>query len=77
MKLVPLGGKWDTQGREAGLHIAAKNPMSLALDHDKLVYGCTDGSIVVAGFVGQPEGAARSKPKPGRSAVPVLPKTPK
>jgi pyrimidine and pyridine-specific 5'-nucleotidase len=37
MKLVSLGGKWDTQGREGGLHTAAKNPMSLALDHDKLV----------------------------------------
>lgn len=33
MQLVPLGGKWDT----AGLQSASKNPMSLALDHDKLV----------------------------------------
>lgn len=59
MQLVPLGGKWDS----AGLKGASKNPMSLALDHDKLVvstgltslmlqYGCSDGSIVVAGFVG-------------------------
>lgn len=37
MKLVPLGGEWDTQGKQAGLHTTAKNPMSLALDHDKLV----------------------------------------
>lgn len=37
MKLVPLGGAWDTVGQAAGLHASAKNPMSLALDHDKLV----------------------------------------
>ncbi|BEI93786.1 uncharacterized protein CcaverHIS019_0602450 [Cutaneotrichosporon cavernicola] len=69
MKLVSLGGKWDTQGREAGLHIAAKNPMSLALDHDKLVYGCTDGSIVVAGFVGA-DGVVKpnSNPMPSKPA---------
>lgn len=47
MTLVPLGGAWN----KAGLAAAAKNPMSLALDHDKLVYGCSDGSIVIAGFV--------------------------
>lgn len=40
MKLVPLGGAWNTIGQAAGLHASAKNPMSLALDHDKLVVSC-------------------------------------
>jgi hypothetical protein len=33
MRLVPLVGAWDA----AGLQGTPKNPMSLALDHDKLV----------------------------------------
>lgn len=37
MKVVPLGGLWETRGRAAGLASATKNPMSLALDHDKVV----------------------------------------
>ena len=37
MRLVPLGGMWDTLGRQAGLQGSSKNPMSLTLDHDKLV----------------------------------------
>lgn len=41
MKLVPLGGAWNTVGQAAGLHASAKNPMSLALDHDKLVVSCS------------------------------------
>ncbi|GMK58359.1 hypothetical protein CspeluHIS016_0503910 [Cutaneotrichosporon spelunceum] len=71
MKLVSLGGKWETQGGEAGLHNAAKNPMSLALDHDKLVYGCTDGSIIVAGFVGA-NGVVKpnTRPTPKKLAPP-------
>ncbi|WOO85227.1 putative E3 ubiquitin ligase complex SCF subunit scon-2 [Vanrija pseudolonga] len=39
MKVVPLGGLWETRGRAAGLASATKNPMSLALDHDKVVTG--------------------------------------
>ncbi|KAL1410394.1 E1 ubiquitin-activating protein [Vanrija albida] len=60
MKVVPLGGLWETRGRAAGLASATKNPMSLALDHDKVVYGCADGSIVVAGFVGVPDRSAKA-----------------
>ncbi|TXT10908.1 hypothetical protein VHUM_01659 [Vanrija humicola] len=60
MKVVPLGGLWETRGRAAGLASATKNPMSLALDHDKVVYGCADGSIVVAGFVGITDRSAKA-----------------
>ncbi|WVQ96144.1 hypothetical protein IAU59_003247 [Kwoniella sp. CBS 9459] len=52
MELRPVGGAWASRADEMNLQTPEKNPMSLVLDREKFIYGCTDGSIVVVGFLG-------------------------
>ncbi|WVF68610.1 hypothetical protein IAT40_003380 [Kwoniella sp. CBS 6097] len=51
-EMRPVSGAWASRAEELHLQTPEKNPMSLVLDREKFVYGCTDGSIVVVGFVG-------------------------
>ncbi|OCF37122.1 hypothetical protein I316_01027 [Kwoniella heveanensis BCC8398] len=51
-EMKDVGGAWASRADELNLQTPEKNPMSLVLDREKFVYGCTDGSIVVVGFVG-------------------------
>ncbi|WWC87868.1 uncharacterized protein L201_002766 [Kwoniella dendrophila CBS 6074] len=50
--MIPVLGAWKDKSDMLDLQTPGKNPMSLVLDREKFVYGCTDGSIVVVGFVG-------------------------
>ncbi|KAI9632590.1 WD40-repeat-containing domain protein [Dioszegia hungarica] len=50
MECVRLGGAWCAQAEELGLETPDKNPLTIAVDCEKFIYGCTDGSIVVASF---------------------------
>ncbi|WWD16533.1 hypothetical protein CI109_100960 [Kwoniella shandongensis] len=51
-KMIPVKGAWVDRAEELNVQTPEKNPMSLVLDRDKFVYGCTDGTIVVVGFDG-------------------------
>ncbi|WVW80126.1 hypothetical protein I302_102101 [Kwoniella bestiolae CBS 10118] len=50
--MIPVSGAWRDKSEMLDLQTPGKNPMSLVLDREKFVYGCTDGSIVVVGFLG-------------------------
>ncbi|KAL7419628.1 E1 ubiquitin-activating protein [Cryptotrichosporon argae] len=52
-RVVAVHGAWAARATELGLQMPGKNPMSLVLDRERFIYGCTDGTIVLVGFVGQ------------------------
>jgi hypothetical protein len=47
-----LRGAWEALADAEGLNTAAKGPMSLAMDHEKLVVGTSGGDVYVVGMVG-------------------------
>jgi len=52
--LVPtyLRGAWESREAELGLRTAAMGPMSLGLDHEKIVVGTAGGDVYVVGMTG-------------------------
>nr|XP_018264697.1 uncharacterized protein I303_02874 [Kwoniella dejecticola CBS 10117]OBR86855.1 hypothetical protein I303_02874 [Kwoniella dejecticola CBS 10117] len=58
--MVPVLGAWKDKSDMLDLQTPGKNPMSLVLDREKFVYGCTDGSIVVVGFLGHEHASGAS-----------------
>ncbi|WVQ83632.1 hypothetical protein IAT38_005773 [Cryptococcus sp. DSM 104549] len=58
-EMIPITGAWAAKAQELSLQTPEKNPMSLVLDREKFVYGCTDGTIVVVGFLGYEYGLPR------------------
>ncbi|ORX33682.1 WD40-repeat-containing domain protein [Kockovaella imperatae] len=49
--LNPMRGAWAEVADHLQLQTPAKNPTSIAMDRDRIAYGCTDGSVVVVSFV--------------------------
>ncbi|WRT65681.1 uncharacterized protein IL334_002626 [Kwoniella shivajii] len=60
-EMKSVGGAWKDQSKGLNLQTPGKNLMSLVLDQEKFVYGCTDGSIVLVGFLGDAYGTDHKK----------------